>query len=313
MKKKIAILGSTGSIGKTLFKILLKEKNNFDIVLLAAHKSHNVLIKQAKVFNVKNLIITNKKSYEVLKKETRNTNIRVFNDFTKLNKIFKKKIDYVMSSVSGIQGLEPTIKLIKFTKKIAIANKESIICGWNLIQAELDKYKTEFIPVDSEHFSIWYGLKNSKTTNLEKIFLTASGGPFYKTPLSKFNKIKVTDALNTVGKSISGSQILILGLAYKKNIDDLRESPSLELIDLLLQKGALVDYSDPYISETHKTRKNDFKMKSVSLTKAMLNKYDLVLLATDHDDFDYNLIEKESKLIVDTRGKFNISNNIIKA
>ena len=124
---------------------------------------------------------------------------------------------------------------------------------------------------------------------------------------------KVSDALNTVGKSISGSQILILGLAYKKNIDDLRESPSLKLIDLLLQKGALVDYSDPYISETHKTRKNDFKMKSVSLTKAMLNKYDLVLLATDHDDFDYNLIEKESKLIVDTRGKFNVSNNIIKA
>ena len=75
------------------------------LFFLTAHKSHNVLIKQAKVFNVKNLIITNKKSYEVLKKKTRKTNIRVFNDFTKLNKIFKKKIDYVMSSVSGIQGL----------------------------------------------------------------------------------------------------------------------------------------------------------------------------------------------------------------
>ena len=124
---------------------------------------------------------------------------------------------------------------------------------------------------------------------------------------------KVTDALNTVGKSISGSRILILGLAYKKNIDDLRESPSLELIDLLLQKGALVDYSDPFISETHKTRKNDFNMKSVSLTKAVLNTFDLVLLATDHDGFDYGLIEKESKLIVDTRGKFNISKKVIKA
>jgi UDP-N-acetyl-D-glucosamine dehydrogenase len=124
---------------------------------------------------------------------------------------------------------------------------------------------------------------------------------------------KVTDALNTVEKSISGSRILILGLAYKKNIDDVRESPSLELIELLLQKGARVDYSDPFISETHKTRKNDFNMKSVSLTKAVLNTFDLVLLATDHDDFDYNLIEKESKLIVDTRGKFNVSNNIIKA
>ena len=80
-----------------------------------------------------------------------------------------------------------------------------------------------------------------------------------------------------------------------------------------MQKCARVDYSDPFISETHKTRKNDFKMKSVSLTKAMLNKYDLVLLATDHDDFDYNLIEKESKIIIDTRGRFQKSAKVLKA
>jgi UDP-N-acetyl-D-glucosamine dehydrogenase len=124
---------------------------------------------------------------------------------------------------------------------------------------------------------------------------------------------KVTDALNTVGKSISGSKILILGLAYKKNIDDLRESPSLELIELLLEKGAHVDYSDPFIAETHKTRKNDFNMKSISINKESLNSFNLAILATDHDDFDYKLIEKESKLIVDTRGKFKVSNSVIKA
>ena len=88
MKKKIAILGSTGSIGKTLLNILLKDKNNFEITLLAANKSHKRLLKQAKIFNVKNLIITNKKNYEILKKETKNTNIRVFNNFTKFDKIF---------------------------------------------------------------------------------------------------------------------------------------------------------------------------------------------------------------------------------
>ena len=124
---------------------------------------------------------------------------------------------------------------------------------------------------------------------------------------------KVTDALNTVGKSISGSKILILGLAYKKNIDDLRESPSLELIELLLEKGAHVDYSDPFIAETYKTRKNDFNMKSISINKESLNSFNLAILATDHDDFDYKLIEKESKLIVDTRGKFKVSNSVIKA
>ena len=219
MKKKIAILGSTGSIGKTLFNLILREKKKFEFSLLTANKSHKILLKQAKALNVKNLIITNKKDYEILKQKTNNTKIRVFNDFTQLDKIFKKKIDYVMSSISGIHGLEPTIKIIKFTKKIAIANKESIICGWNLIQSQLNKHKTEFIPVDSEHFSIWYGLKNYKSKDLENIFLTASGGPFYKTSLSKFKKIKVSDALKhpnwKMGKKISTDSATMINKVYE--------------------------------------------------------------------------------------------------
>ena len=219
MKKKIAILGSTGSIGKTLFNILLKEKKNSELLLLTAHKSHKILLKQAKALNVKNLILTNKKDYEILKEKTKNTNIRVFNNFNKLDKIFKKKIDYVMSSISGINGLEPTIKIIKFTKKIAIANKESIICGWNLIQAQLKKNKTEFIPVDSEHFSIWYGLKNFKNNNLEKVILTASGGPFYKTSIDNFKKIKVSDALRhpnwSMGKKISTDSATMINKVFE--------------------------------------------------------------------------------------------------
>jgi len=219
MKKKIAIIGSTGSIGKTLLDILIKEKKNFEIILLVANKSNEVLLKQAKVFNVKNLIITNKKNYELLKKKTENMNIKVFNDFTQLDKIFKIKIDYIMSSISGIDGLYPTLKAIKFTKKIAIANKESIICGWNLIENELKKNKTEFIPVDSEHFSIWYGLKNLKKNELEKVFLTASGGPFYKTSLNNFKNVKVSDALNhpnwKMGKKISTDSATMINKVYE--------------------------------------------------------------------------------------------------
>jgi len=219
MKKKIAILGSTGSIGKTLFNILLKEKKNCEVLLLTAHKSHKILLQQAKLLNVKNLIITNKKDYEILKKKTKKTQIRVFNNFKNLDKIFKKKIDYVMSSISGINGLEPTIKIIKFTKKIAIANKESIICGWNLIQAQLKKNKTKFIPVDSEHFSIWYGLKNFKNNNLENIILTASGGPFYKTTADNFKRIKVSDALKhpnwRMGKKISTDSATMINKVFE--------------------------------------------------------------------------------------------------
>ena len=131
MKRKIAILGSTGSIGKTLLDIISKDKKNFDVQLLTANNDYKTLLNQAKKFKVKNLIILNKVSYFLLKKKTKNLNIKIFNNFNKLDKIFKYKADYVMSSIVGIDGLSPTIKIIKFTKKIVIANKESIICGMN--------------------------------------------------------------------------------------------------------------------------------------------------------------------------------------
>ncbi|MBT4990575.1 MAG: nucleotide sugar dehydrogenase, partial [Candidatus Marinimicrobia bacterium] len=124
---------------------------------------------------------------------------------------------------------------------------------------------------------------------------------------------KVSESLNSIGKSIKNSRILILGLAYKKNVDDLRESPSLELIDILIDKGALVDYCDPYFKSIPNTRKYQIELKSKVLNADVLQSMDLVLLATDHDDFDYDLIEKESSLIIDTRGRFEKSEKVIKA
>ncbi len=112
-----------------------------------------------------------------------------------------------MVSITGIDGLKPSLDMIKFTKKIAIANKESIVCGWSLLNKQLKKFKTEFLPVDSEHFSIWFAIKNEKINNIEKIYITASGGPFLDTPVSKFNKIKLSQALKhpnwKMGKKIS--------------------------------------------------------------------------------------------------------------
>ena len=219
MKKKIAIVGSTGSIGTTLLNIIAKNKNEFDIKLLAANKNYTLLLKQAKQFNVKNLIITDNKSFEILKKKTEKTNIKIYNNFKSLNKIFKKKIDYAMSSIVGIKGLDPTINIIKFTKKIAIANKESIICGWKLIENELKKNNTKFIPVDSEHFSLWYGLQNKSINSVENLFLTASGGPLYKIPLNKIKKVKVSEALNhpnwKMGKKISIDSATLINKVYE--------------------------------------------------------------------------------------------------
>ncbi len=112
---------------------------------------------------------------------------------------------------------------------------------------------------------------------------------------------RTMDALNEHKKSLKGSKVLVLGLAYKPDIDDVRESPSLELIELLREKGALVDYNDPYIPVTHKQRKYNLMMKSKTLTSAMLKKYDVVLISTNHSDYDYNWIVKNAKLVVDTR------------
>ena len=207
MKKKIAILGSTGSIGKTLINIIKEDKKNFEIILLSAEGNYKELLKQAKFFKVKNLIITNKESYNKIRKVKFSKKINIYNNFNNFRKIFKKKIDYTMSSISGIQGLKPTIEIIKFTNTIAIANKEAIICGWDLIQKELKKNMTEFIPVDSEHFSIWYALRNINKNLIEKIYLTASGGPFLNKPLKKLKKVNYKQAIKhpnwKMGKKIS--------------------------------------------------------------------------------------------------------------
>ena len=218
MKKKIAILGSTGSIGKTLIQVIKKDKKNFKIELLSANQNYKEVLNQAKIFNVKNIIITDKKSYLRLKKKKLG-NIKIFNNFNSLNVIFKNKIDYVMSSISGIYGLEPTLKIIKHTKKIAIANKEAIICGWHLIKRDIKKFKTSFIPVDSEHFSIFYALQGNNISNVEKIYLTASGGPLNNIPKKKLKSVKISEAINhpnwKMGKKISVDSATMMNKVFE--------------------------------------------------------------------------------------------------
>ena len=162
------------------------------------------------------------------------------------------------------------------------------------------------IPIDPFYLS-W----KAKQVGIDTRFIELAGE--INTAMPAYVVQKVGEALNSVGKSIKGSQILILGLAYKKNVDDLRESPSLKLIDSLIDKGAVVEYSDPYFKTIPHTRKYQFELESKALNAEILKSADLVLLATDHDDFDYELIEKEASLIVDTRGCFNHSNKVIKA
>ncbi|WP_435115277.1 hypothetical protein ACIJYF_03945 [Candidatus Pelagibacter bacterium nBUS_49] len=152
MKKKISILGSTGSIGKNLLNIIKKDKKNFEITLLTARKNYKLLLKQANNFNVTNIIITDLNSFKKANKINKNKKINIYNDFNVFAKIFRSKIDYTMSSIIGLDGLYPTLEIIKYTKIIAIANKEAIICGWELIKKKLKIHKTKFLPVELRTF-----------------------------------------------------------------------------------------------------------------------------------------------------------------
>lgn len=204
MKKKISILGSTGSIGLSTFKIIDKKKNYFKVELLAANKNYKQICKQIIKYNPNFFIISNFKIYKKVKIKFRNKKIQIFNSFKDIKKI---KTDITVSAIPGIHGLYPTILLTKFTKKILIANKESVICGWEIISKVAKRYKTKIIPIDSEHFSIFELIKFHNSREIKKIYITASGGPFLNLKRSEMKNIKPHMALShpkwKMGKKIS--------------------------------------------------------------------------------------------------------------
>ena len=205
MKYNVAVLGSTGSIGKSTLSIIKKNKN-YQIKLLSTNKNIKKIYKQAILFKVKDVIIEDKKLYKKYKLIFKKKKIKLHLGILNIEKILKKKISYCINSISGIDGLEPTLKIIPLTDNLLLANKESIVCGWDLIFSKLKKHNTNFIPLDSEHFSIWKLIRDEKLNNIEKIILTASGGPFLKIK-KKIENIKPKYALKhpnwKMGKKIS--------------------------------------------------------------------------------------------------------------
>ena len=205
MKKLISILGSTGSIGISTLKIIDKNKKIFSINSLSANKNVKEASKQIKKYKPNYFIISNKDAYKKLKKRFKNNKTKIINNFNHINS--KKKIDITISAIPGIIGLEPTILMTKLSKKILIANKESVICGWKLIKSSALKNKTKLVPIDSEHFSIFKLLENHKINDIKKIFITASGGPFLKFKSHQLRKVTPKDALKhskwKMGKKIS--------------------------------------------------------------------------------------------------------------
>jgi 1-deoxy-D-xylulose-5-phosphate reductoisomerase len=177
MKKKICILGSTGNIGQLTLRIVEENKKDFRVLLISANKNHRLLLSQAKKFNPKYIFSTNDYLIEKINNFCKKKRITIIKDIKLINK--KDRFDISVCAISGMAGLVPTIDIVKHSKEIAIANKESIICGWKFIKRELLKYNCKFIPLDSEHFSIYNLIQNKDKKTISEICLTASGGPFF--------------------------------------------------------------------------------------------------------------------------------------
>jgi 1-deoxy-D-xylulose-5-phosphate reductoisomerase len=207
MKKTIAVLGSTGSIGSTTLKIINHNKKLFNIKILAANSNYKKICNQIKKFKPSIFIISNERTLlKVKKKFKKNKKIFLFNKFSEIP-TNKKKINITISAIPGISGLDSTLRFIKKSDKMLLANKESVICGWQLINKEAKKNKTKILPLDSEHFSIHKLLQGINLSEIHKIYITASGGPFLNLPYSKFSKITYKQALKhpkwSMGKKIS--------------------------------------------------------------------------------------------------------------
>ncbi len=205
MKKTISILGSTGSIGLSALKVINDKKNYFKVNLLSANKNYKSICTQIKKYKPNFFIITDPIIFKKIKIKFKKKNIKILNNFNSLS--FKKKIDITISAIPGIAGLHPTIEMIRFSKKILIANKESIICGWHLIKQNSLRYKTSIVPIDSEHYSISKLMENHSLNEIKKIYITASGGPFLNFKPYQLKKINPKDALKhpkwKMGKKIT--------------------------------------------------------------------------------------------------------------
>ena len=206
MRKIISILGSTGSIGIHSLKIFNKNKRLFNFYIFAADKNYSLICKQIIKYKPKIFIINDADVLKKVKKKFKKNKTKIFGTRYLQEKNIKRS-DITIAAIPGIAGLKPTIELVKKSKKILIANKESIICGWNFIKKAAIKNNTKITPIDSEHYSIMKLIENHKIEEIKKIYLTASGGPFLKFNLSKLKNIKPKQAIKhpkwKMGKKIS--------------------------------------------------------------------------------------------------------------
>ena len=195
-KKQIAILGSTGSIGSQALQVVAEHPDLYEVYALTANNSVEQLIQQARQFMPEAVVIANENKYEELKQALAGLPIKVYAGVEALCQVVESgPIDIVLSAMVGYAGLKPTINAIKARKQIALANKETLVVAGELINSLANTYKAPILPVDSEHSAIFQCLAGEFNNPIEKIILTASGGPFRTCSLEQLSLVKKEQAL----------------------------------------------------------------------------------------------------------------------
>ena len=296
MKKKIVILGSTGSIGENTLNIIKKDKKNYDVILISTNKNIKKILKQANDFKVKNIIVNNYKKYLLLKDKLNKTKINVYNKFEDIPKILlNKKVFYSMISVSTLDGLKPSLILTRYSKNIGIVNKESLICGWNLIEKQIKKYKTNFFPIDSEHYSIFSLLNNFNAKDIEKLYITASGGPFLNLPKNKFKFITLKNALNHPNWKM-GKKITIDSATLMNKVFEVIEAK--KIFNIPYKKISILTHPDSYVHAIIKFKNG--------LTKVLLHEPDMKIPINDSINYNLNKFIKSKPLNLKILNNLNL-------
>jgi 1-deoxy-D-xylulose-5-phosphate reductoisomerase len=196
MKKKVVILGSTGSIGTQTIDVIASNTDKFELFGITAHSNSELLISQARKYKPNFVIVTKDECYPIVKEALSNEDIKVFAGIDSVcDLVSMPSVDVVVTAMVGYAGLKPTISAVKASKTIALANKETLVVAGELIKDLALKHHSPILPVDSEHSAIFQCLAGEINNPIEKIILTASGGPFRKHSLEELKYVTKADAL----------------------------------------------------------------------------------------------------------------------
>ncbi len=242
MKKFISILGSTGSVGLNTLDIISKKNKFFKPLIFSANKNYKLISKQITKFKPRYFVINDQSTFKKISKKFKKKNIKILKNYDDIK--LKSASSITVSAIPGIAGLEPILKLTKYSDKILIANKEAIICGWDLIKKKAAQNKTKLIPIDSEHYSILKLIENHNMEDIKKIYITASGGPFLNFTRKQLSKVKVNQALKhpkwKMGKKISIDSATLMNKIFEVVEAQKIFNIPFNKIDILIHPNSLV-------------------------------------------------------------------------